>query len=84
MTEGMWIAIITVSGTLVLGIGAGARYVISTIIDAYKQQASQTVDAKDAEIARLRDGVTADLKELRREVAELRQDVWSWRRERTS
>jgi hypothetical protein len=83
MTEGVIVAMIMAGSGVLIAIGGGLRYVISTIIDTYKRQAEATVTAKDAEIARLRDGVSQDLKALRDDMGELRQDLWSLRRERS-
>ena len=84
MTPVEWIGLLG-AVTLLLGtLGAGLKYIISEIIGAYKHQASQTVDAKDAEIARLRDGVTARLDRIEAKQDNLQQDVLALRREGSS
>lgn len=81
-------ALIGAAATVLIAVLTMAWQIVRYIIDTYKQQADRTVDAKNAEIAakdqeidRLRDGVAAELHSIGRQVGELRQDVWSWRRE---
>jgi hypothetical protein len=81
MTDVVWAAVITTGGVLAIALGGGLWRIITMILQTYKDQASATVDAKDAEIARLRDGVTARLDKIDHEMGELRQDLWTLRRE---
>ena len=57
---------------VVLGIvGGGIKYVISLVLDAYKQQADSTVDAKDQETVWIRERVEGRLDRIERAVDRL-------------
>ena len=44
-------AIITAATGLLIAFGGGIRYVITMILDAYKKQAANTIEAKNGELA---------------------------------
>lgn len=88
MSDVIWVAVIAAVPVTLGLLGGGVRYIVSMILDAYKRQAEATVTAKDAdlaakdrEITRLQGTVLAELTGIRAEVGELRQDLWTLRRE---
>lgn len=64
-------AIITAATGLLIAFGGGIRYVITMILDAYKKQAANTIEAKNGELA-AKDAQIAFLKgEIMRRLDEL-------------
>lgn len=72
--------------TLLVALGRGVQYTVSLLLDAYRQQADKTVAAKDADLAAktreiklLGDTVLVEVRALRRDLSDLRHDMWTIR-----
>ena len=55
--------IVAVTGLLAL-FGGGIKYLITLVLDAYKQQITQTTEAKNAEIAALHERINRHMEDI--------------------
>lgn len=88
MSDGVMIALIGIAGTLITAAGAAIWQIVTLILKTYKDQAKATVSVTGKENDHLRDEVDSKLslilsevRAVREEQAEVRQDLWNFRRE---